>query len=296
MYSDDFEDCELSTIPKYISPMSGAFDCVDSSSSSPSPSSFSSQKGEKGQHGGGDQGAKQGEGQQAIYKGKAKGKGKGRALRQVAPAMAICDRGDVMPYAVLGDGFRTTYNVSIDFLLPPPPTEGGGGGRGEGEEEEEAGVFVGARAKGPVGALTAMSGVFLAVNSTGYRVALSIGNLTLQTKAQHHASSAAASTAGSAEGGGAGWPTVLLEGVLPAAARGHGLWRRVSLAVEGTTARATVDSGVLFEELTVPSPQEHYTSIVAKHIVPLGKGGYAAFGTVGYSAAEFDNLYVSSSS
>jgi hypothetical protein len=153
IYSDDFEDCELSTIPKYISPMSGAFDCVDSSSSSPSPSSLSSQKGEKGQHGGGDQGAKQGEGQQAIYKGK--GKGKGRALRQVAPAMAICDRGDVMPYAVLGDGFRTTYNVSIDFLLPPPATEGGGGGEGE-EEEEEVDVVTGSVA-GAVPAAVALT-------------------------------------------------------------------------------------------------------------------------------------------
>ncbi len=230
-YTDNFERCNLSHIPKYVAPMSGSFDCVDSSRG-------------------------------------------GRAVRQVAPSMAICDRGDVMPYAVLGDGFRTTYNISIDFLLPPSDEDRKLAATGR----EEEGVFVGARAKGPVGALTAMSGVFLAVNSTGYRVALSIGNLTTS---RNHASTGSDSGA------------LLLEGSLPEL--GHGLWRRVSLAVEGTTARATVDSKLLFESLSVPSPHEHYTSIVAKHIVPLGRGGYASFGTVGYTAAEFDNLYVKSS-
>ena len=121
------------------------------------------------------------------------------------------------------------------------------------------------------------------MNSTGYRVALSIGNLTLSSRR-------AAGAPG--RGDGAGF-ALLLEGSLPEP--GRGLWRRLSLAVRNTTARATVDSQLLFDGLRIPSPHEHYTSVVANHIVPLGRGGYAAFGTVGYTAAEFDNLFVESS-
>ena len=66
-YTDDFNDCNLSHIPKFVAPMSGSFDCVDSF------------------HG-------------------------GRVVRQVAPSMAICDRGDVSPtrFSVMRSGPRIT--------------------------------------------------------------------------------------------------------------------------------------------------------------------------------------------
>ena len=42
---------------------------------------------------------------------------------------------------------------------------------------------------------------------------------------------------------------------------------------------------------------EHHTATVAGEIVDLGKGGYAAFGTVGYGGdVEFDDIQVDSSS
>lgn len=86
--------------------------------------------------------------------------GGGRAVRQAAPELAICDRGDVRPYAVIGDGFRVSYNVSVDVLLG----EGGGG-------------FVGARVKGAVGSGTGMDGVFFAVNAAGWEIALQLGSI-----------------------------------------------------------------------------------------------------------------------
>ena len=227
-YFDDFESCTLSSIPKYVAPMAGSFDCVQTESGGRS----------------------------------------GRVVRQSSPAMSICDRGDVMPYAVLGDGFRTSYNVSIDFYLPDEDASGPAfGGRG---------VFVGARAKGPVGSHTAMDGIFIAVNASGYHVGLSIGNISQSaarvilhgdTAAQHdeHATSS-------------WWST----------------WHRLSLAVKHSTARATLDGEVLFDNLHVPMPYEHFTGTVAGSKVPLGKGGYAAFGTVGYTLAEFDNLQIDS--
>lgn len=69
----------------------------------------------------------------------------GVVVRQSSPAKAICDRGDVTPYAVLGDGFRTSYNISIDYLLPASTTA-----------TPSPGIFIGGRAKGPVGSGTGM--------------------------------------------------------------------------------------------------------------------------------------------
>eukprot|EP00035_Acanthoeca_spectabilis_P006310 m.123008 g.123008 ORF g.123008 m.123008 type:complete len:805 (+) comp13444_c0_seq1:111-2525(+) len=115
-YADDFENCNTSSMPKFIAPMSGAFECVPASGR------------------------------------------RGMAVRQMSPGMAICDRGDVTPYAIIGDGFRTTYNITVDVLIP---TASGGG-------------FVGGRAKGPVGSNTGMDGVFLVLNTTHWRVALKV--------------------------------------------------------------------------------------------------------------------------
>eukprot|EP01052_Picozoa_sp_SAG31_P035192 SAG31_NODE_4214_length_3460_cov_2.941386_3_plen_433_part_00 len=189
----------------------------------------------------------------------ASGGRRGVSVRQSSPALAICDRGDVMPYAVLGDGLRTTYNVSIDFLLPHSASD-----------KAEEGIFVGARAKGPVGSHTAMDGIFLGVNRTGWFVALTIGNITIGNER-------------------------LLDGTLSAKFSSSRSWRRVSLVVNGTVARASLDGTTLFDNLPIPAPYEHHTGAVAKHIIPLGKGGYAAFGTIGYILAEFDNIAVVSS-
>ena len=52
---------------------------------------------------------------------------------------------------------------------------------------------------------------------------------------------------------------------------------------------------LLFDALRVPAPYEHHTAPVAGYQVPLGAGGYAAIGTVGYDRVEFDNLRVDSS-
>ena len=87
-YADDFDDCELNAMPRFVAPMSGAFECANAS-----------------------------------------GARAGISVRQRSGAMSICDRGDVLPYAILGDGFRTTYNVTADVFLPP--------------SEPSAGAFVG---------------------------------------------------------------------------------------------------------------------------------------------------------
>jgi len=167
-----------------------------------------------------------------------------------------------MPFAIVGDAFRTSYNISLDFLLPPSNSSASDGG----------GVFLGARAKGPVGSGTGMDGVFAAVNATGYRVGLSIFNIS-----------------GSDPAG------LLLQGPLPGQReRLAAGWHRLSLSVEGVRADASLDGESLFEALAVPAPHEHYTALVSQMRVPLGKGGYAAFGTVGYALAEFDNLTVGS--
>lgn len=240
-YRDDFDDCIQASIPKYVAPMSGAFECVAQGSG-----------GSGGSNGGG-----------------------GMTVRQMAPALPICDRGDVTPYAIIGDGFRRTYNVTIDILLPADTADtaaGGGGGGGGG--------FVGARAKGPVGSGTGMDGVFLAINQTSWWVGLKV----------------VAVSGGSGLNGTAMPPSVLASGVLPARGSSSsvaGGWRTVSLAVEGTRARGTVDGKVLFENMAVPAPHDHYTAKVAGDTVDLGAGGYAAFGTVGYAAGvEFDQLVV----
>jgi len=190
----------------------------------------------------------------------------GRSVRQASPTISICDRGDVMPYAILGDAFRTTYNVSIDFLLPPSDSTSGG---------DERGVFVGARAKGAVGSNTAMSGIFLVINATGYRVALTIGNISSSNSDS----------------------TYLIEGLLSPMLKSDPTeprWHRVRLSVEGAHACAYLDDSLLFDRLAIPAPHEHQTAPVGDIVVPLGTGGYAAFGTVGYTLAEFDNIRVDS--
>ena len=138
---------------------------------------------------------------------------------------------------------------------------------------------------GAVGSHTGMDGIYLGLNATGYRVGLSIGKL-LQGDVIH-------------------------QGLLPVAAwHGTATWRRVKLAVQGTLAQASLDGEVLFHALAVPPPREHRTALVAGLRVPLGTGGltltltltltligvvgYAAFGTLGYHAAEFDQIHVES--
>jgi galactosylceramidase len=252
IYSDDFDSCTLSSIPKHIAPMAGAFDCVVASG------------------------------------GRA-----GQSLRQASPAKAICDRGDVMPYAIVGDGFRTTYNVSVDVLLP---------------DDGSGGAFVGARAKGPVGADTGMDGIFLAMNATSWYVALRIVDLDSNSapRAGHATGTVAESNAtGTVAGSVTGdhtlsgtsssiLPVILAAGVLPPRLGGS-MWRRLSLTTVGTTATAALDGVVVAAALTIPAPYDHFTSEVAGHKVNLGKGGYAAFGTVGYAIVEFDKLRVESS-
>ena len=215
-YSDDFEQCALSSTPRYVAPMAGAFECVAAGGGRP-----------------------------------------GRSVRQMSPAKAICDRGDVMPFAVIGDGFRTVYNVSVDVLL----------------SSATGGAFVGSRTKGPVGSGTAMDGVFFAVNATGWHVALSVGNIS------HDGTCAVASGLWRAD----------------KQVAGGGSWRRISLAVVGTVATAAVDGQIVMPALAVPAPHDHFTAPVAKEVVNLGPGGYASFGTVGYGIdVEFDNLSVES--
>ena len=283
VYTDNFNDCRQSSIPKFVAPMSGAFECVP--------------------NGGGDSGASGGAAAAAGGDAGAAASGDAAAaaapvmsVRQMAPAFPICDRGDVTPYAIIGDAFRTTYNITLSILLPDPPHDlaraasGGDGGAGSG-----SGGFVGARVKGAVGSHTGMDGIFLAINATAWWVGLKVADV-----------SADAATNGSdATDAAAGRPSsVLAAGILPPGSNTElngggsgggsgGGWRRVSLAVEGTNARGTVDGAVLFANMTVPAPRHHYTAKVAGYVVDLGEGGYAAFGTVGYSAGvEFDVLTV----
>ncbi len=214
-YNDDFDQCVPHSIPKYVAPLAGAFECVA-----------------------------------------APGGRSGLVVRQMSPAMSICDRGDVTPYAIVGDGFRTEYTVSLDVLLP---SSGGG-------------AFVGARTKGPVGSGVGMDGVFFAVNATGWHMALNISGVV-----------------------GAG---TIASGLLPRPpGRAESGWRRLSLAVSGARATASVDGvPVVAAGVPVPAPREHHTAKVAGVVVALGEGGYASFGTVGYVAGVmFDNLRVDSS-
>ena len=224
IYSDDFDHCALYSIPKYVAPMAGAFECVAANDNVNVSSEI-------------------------LH---------GVVLRQMSPTKAICDRGDVTPYAVLGDGFRTEYNVSIDVLLT---NEGGGG------------AFVGARTKGPVGSGVGMDGVFFAVNATRWRMSLNISGVM--------------------------GPGTIASGVFPPSLGSfppsNSKWRRLSLAVSGTSATASVDGVVVARKVEVPAPRDHRTAMVAGFQVDLGKGGYASFGTVGYGDVRFDNLRVESS-
>ena len=189
----------------------------------------------------------------------------GRAVHQVSPAKAICDRGDVTPFAIMGDGFRTTYNVSIDVLLPATVAT-------VVSADTDGGAFVGARTKGPVGSGTGMDGVFLAVNATAWQVTLQVGALVGESAA------------------------VLASGALqPGVGADVGRWRRLSLAVWGASATASIDGAVVVSALKIPAPHEHHTAKVAGVVVDLGKGGYASFGTVGYTGVQFDALSVDSS-
>ena len=53
---------------------------------------------------------------------------------------------------------------------------------------------------------------------------------------------------------------------------------------------------MVVSKLQVPAPHDHFTGDVGGITINLGSGGYASFGTVGYIAAEFYNLHVTSNS
>ena len=95
---------------------------------------------------------------------------------------------------------------------------------------------------------------------------------------------------------GGGGATVLASGLLPPAVGAMaGRWRRLCLAVSGVSATVSIDGAVVASALEVPTPHDHHTGKVAGVIVNLGKGGYASFGTVGYTDVQFDALSVDSS-
>ena len=226
-YVNHFDDCAASSMPMYLAPMAGAFECVTSS-----------------------------------------GGRNGMSVRQTAPAMSICDRGDVLPYAILGDGFRTEYNITVDVLLPLATTSGG--------------AFVGARCKGPVGSGVGMDGVYFAVNASGgWQMALQISAL-IDGKNDSHSSHGNTSR-------------VVATGLLLPEDGGCGhLWCELSLVVSKTIATASINGIVVAHEIKIPTPYDHFTAEVAGDVVNLGKGGYASIGTVGYSAVEFDALRIDS--
>jgi len=224
LYTDSFDNCKISSIPQYIAPMAGSFDCVE-----------------------------------------AGGGRLGRSIKQSSPSKAICDRGDAMPFAIIGDAFRTTYTVSVDILLPKSE-----------HAMQYPGAFVGARVKGAVGACKtlpsncSMDGVFFAVNASGWHITLSIGQI-------------------------GGTSLVLAAGLLPTTQNSNtlvGTWKHISLAVSGVTAQAAIDGILVATSIAIPAPYEHFTSPVEGKVVSLGKGGYAAFGTVGYASVEFDNIRI----
>jgi hypothetical protein len=133
----------------------------------------------------------------------------------------------------VGGRFRTSYNVSIDYLLPA-----------RSQAAPSPGVFIGARAKGPVGSDTGMDGIFLAVNSTGFRLVLSVIAV--------NGSSAPDSQ------------PMLLEGSLPAKAQKAGAaWQTLLLQVHRRTATGLLDGEVLFQQAAIPAPRDHYTGQVA---------------------------------
>lgn len=218
-YTDDFETCTLDSIPKFIAPMAGSFECVTSSSER-----------------------------------------SGIVLRQTTPAKSICDRGDVLPYVVIGDGFRTSYNISIYVLLPK-------------SINTRSGAFVGARTKGPVGAnngASGMDGVFFAVNEVSWWVVLNVSALNEAEE-------------------------VVASGELPEEAGCEiGKWWELRLIVKDTKGMAFVNGvGVTGEAFEIPDPEEErYTGPVEGDVIDLGPGGYASFGAVGYAEVEFDDLMI----
>ena len=201
----------------------------------------------------------------------ASGGRSGKSVRQMSPAKAICDRGDVMPYAILGNGFRTEYNVSIDVLLPSISGLCQDNGMG-------AGAFVGARVKGPVGSGTGMGGIFFAINKTSWYMALRVSDLDINaTESDMHIGH------------------ILASGPLSQAGSCTSRWRRISLFVWADRASAAIDGMEVASNVKVPLPHDHFTGPVAGETINLGSGGYAAFGTVGYMLVEFDNIQVDSS-
>jgi galactosylceramidase len=222
-YHDDFDKCVLSSLPKYVAPMAGAFECVHAGA----------------------------------------GRTGTTSLRQMSPAMSICDRGDVLPYAIIGDGFRTTYNMTMDVLLV-----------------SAGGAFVGARTKGPVGSGTGMDGVFLAANSTHWWVALQIRALLNNNNGEIDSN-----------GNNNNNNKVIASGALPTSVRcDANVWCTLSLFVSGASLTASIDAIVVVSNVKVPLPYNHSTATVAGDVVNLGTGGYASFGTVGYGHVEFDGL------
>jgi hypothetical protein len=120
-----------------------------------------------------------------------------------------------------------------------------------------------------------MDGVFFAVNVTHWHMALNISAV------------AGADTIASGV-----LPTSLLLSTLLSTPSNK--WRRLSLAVSGMSATASVDGVVVVAGVKVPAPRDHHTAMVAGFEVDLGQGGYASFGTVGYADVSFDNLSVES--
>jgi galactosylceramidase len=217
-YFDDFEDCHLSKIPKFVAPMAGAFECV-----------------------------------------LASGKTNDISIRQMSPSMSICDRGDVMPFAVLGDGFRTSYNVTMDVFLASAGD----------------GAFIGGRTKGPVGSGTSMDGIFFAINETNWWMALSIGSLYNRNEDENSSKVIATGR--------------MLENCLET-------WCTIFLTLSGIKASASINNITVASDLKIPAPYDHFTGKVAGDFINLGKGGYASFGSIGYSdGIEFDNLRIESS-
>lgn len=139
-------------------------------------------------------------------------------------------------------------------------------------ESRSTGAFVGARVKGPVGAKHVakgkcesphgMSGIFFAVNASGWQLTFGIGDLGRFSQ---------------------------YEGTYPPELQWkHDHWHRLNLEVDHRTAKGSLDDAILFEGLGVPAPH----NVDNGFCDPLGKGGYAAIGTVGYGAVQFHKFHL----
>ena len=98
-----------------------------------------------------------------------------------------------------------------------------------------------------------MDGIFLAVNSTGFRLALSV-----------------IATNGSAVAPDRAMQPVIQEGAIPAAdedGSSTSPWRRLTLEVAGQTATGSLDGKLLFANAAIPAPYGHHTSTVASKVV-----------------------------